>query len=190
MGVGYRLPGRRPIPLSVAAALMAQGTPSVTADVDAALDGSRHRRGRVSRCTSATARPSRIEQWTPPSHQVPHGSRDHGRAARQVAGAVDVTTCWRPCSRRPPWSVSRLLPQLPEPSLGAHHSLRRLRSRSMVTSTKGERCRVTANPRTPERGPHGGADGGQPVLLGRQDVRQLGLRTARANASDPSRSTR
>jgi hypothetical protein len=29
-GVGYRLPTARPIPLSVAAALMAQGTPSVT----------------------------------------------------------------------------------------------------------------------------------------------------------------
>ena len=30
VGVGYRLPTTRPIPLSVAAALMAQGTPSVT----------------------------------------------------------------------------------------------------------------------------------------------------------------
>jgi hypothetical protein len=30
VGVGYRLPATRPIPLSVAAALMAGGTPSVT----------------------------------------------------------------------------------------------------------------------------------------------------------------
>jgi hypothetical protein len=30
VGVGYRLPAIRPIPLSVAAALMAEGTPSVT----------------------------------------------------------------------------------------------------------------------------------------------------------------
>jgi hypothetical protein len=30
VGVGYRLPTTRPIPLSVAAALMAEGTPSVT----------------------------------------------------------------------------------------------------------------------------------------------------------------
>jgi hypothetical protein len=30
VGVGYRLPSARPISLSVAAALMAQGTPSVT----------------------------------------------------------------------------------------------------------------------------------------------------------------
>ena len=30
VGVGYRLPTARPIPLSVAAALMAHGTPSVT----------------------------------------------------------------------------------------------------------------------------------------------------------------
>jgi hypothetical protein len=30
VGVGYRLPVARPIPLSVAAALLAQGTPSVT----------------------------------------------------------------------------------------------------------------------------------------------------------------
>jgi hypothetical protein len=30
VGVGYRLPAARPIPLSVAAELLAQGTPSVT----------------------------------------------------------------------------------------------------------------------------------------------------------------
>jgi hypothetical protein len=30
VGVGYRLPVARPIPLSVAAALLAQGTPSIT----------------------------------------------------------------------------------------------------------------------------------------------------------------
>ena len=30
VGVGYRLPAARPIPMSVAAALLAQGTPSVT----------------------------------------------------------------------------------------------------------------------------------------------------------------
>jgi hypothetical protein len=30
VGVGYRLPATRPIPLSVAAALLAEGTPSVT----------------------------------------------------------------------------------------------------------------------------------------------------------------
>ena len=30
VGVGYRLPADRPIPLSVAAELLAQGTPSVT----------------------------------------------------------------------------------------------------------------------------------------------------------------
>jgi hypothetical protein len=29
VGIGYRLPAARPIPLSVAAALMAEGTPSV-----------------------------------------------------------------------------------------------------------------------------------------------------------------
>ena len=34
-GVGYRLPAARPIPLSVAAALIAQGTPSVTRRLDA-----------------------------------------------------------------------------------------------------------------------------------------------------------
>ncbi len=33
VGVGYRLPTARPIPLSVAAALLAQGTPSVTRTV-------------------------------------------------------------------------------------------------------------------------------------------------------------
>jgi hypothetical protein len=33
VGVGYRLPTTRPIPLSVAAALLAQGTPSVTRTV-------------------------------------------------------------------------------------------------------------------------------------------------------------
>jgi hypothetical protein len=32
-GVGYRLPTTRPIPLSVAAALLAQGTPSITRTV-------------------------------------------------------------------------------------------------------------------------------------------------------------
>ena len=30
VGVGYRLPAARPIPLSVAAELLAQGTPSIT----------------------------------------------------------------------------------------------------------------------------------------------------------------
>lgn len=34
VGVGYRLPAARPIPLSVAAALLAQGTPSVTRRLD------------------------------------------------------------------------------------------------------------------------------------------------------------
>jgi hypothetical protein len=34
VGVGYRLPVARPIPLSVAAALLAQGTPSVTRTLD------------------------------------------------------------------------------------------------------------------------------------------------------------
>jgi hypothetical protein len=33
VGVGYRLPAARPIPLAVAAALMAEGTPSVTRTV-------------------------------------------------------------------------------------------------------------------------------------------------------------
>jgi hypothetical protein len=33
VGVGYRLPTARPIPLSVAAALLAQGTPSITRTV-------------------------------------------------------------------------------------------------------------------------------------------------------------
>jgi hypothetical protein len=33
VGVGYRLPAARPISLSVAAALLAQGTPSVTRKV-------------------------------------------------------------------------------------------------------------------------------------------------------------
>jgi hypothetical protein len=33
VGVGYRLPVSRPIPLSVAAELLAQGTPSVTRTV-------------------------------------------------------------------------------------------------------------------------------------------------------------
>jgi hypothetical protein len=33
IGVGYRLPTTRPIPLSVAAALLAQGTPSITRTV-------------------------------------------------------------------------------------------------------------------------------------------------------------
>jgi hypothetical protein len=33
VGVGYRLPTTRPIPLSVAAALLAQGTPSITRTV-------------------------------------------------------------------------------------------------------------------------------------------------------------
>jgi hypothetical protein len=33
VGVGYRLPATRPIPLSVAAALLAQGTPSITRTV-------------------------------------------------------------------------------------------------------------------------------------------------------------
>jgi hypothetical protein len=39
VGVGYRLPAARSIPLSVAAALMAEGTPSVTRIV--ARDGGR-----------------------------------------------------------------------------------------------------------------------------------------------------
>jgi hypothetical protein len=34
VGVGCRLPAARPIPLSVAAALLAQGTPSVTRRLD------------------------------------------------------------------------------------------------------------------------------------------------------------
>jgi hypothetical protein len=34
VGVGYRLPAARPIPLSVAAALLAQGTPSITRRLD------------------------------------------------------------------------------------------------------------------------------------------------------------
>jgi hypothetical protein len=33
VGVGYRLPATRPIPLSVAAALLAQGYPSITRTV-------------------------------------------------------------------------------------------------------------------------------------------------------------
>jgi hypothetical protein len=33
VGVGYRLPTTRPIPLAVAAALLAQGTPSITRTV-------------------------------------------------------------------------------------------------------------------------------------------------------------
>jgi hypothetical protein len=33
VGVGYRLPTARPIPLSVAAALLAQGTPCITRTV-------------------------------------------------------------------------------------------------------------------------------------------------------------
>jgi hypothetical protein len=33
VGVGYRLPTTRPIPLSVAAALLAEGTPSITRTV-------------------------------------------------------------------------------------------------------------------------------------------------------------
>ena len=35
VGVGYRLPATRPIPLSLAAALIAEGTPSVTRRLDA-----------------------------------------------------------------------------------------------------------------------------------------------------------
>ena len=35
VGVGYRLPATRPIPLSLAAALIADGTPSVTRRLDA-----------------------------------------------------------------------------------------------------------------------------------------------------------
>jgi len=35
VGVGYRLPAARPISLSVAATLLAQGTPSVTRRLDA-----------------------------------------------------------------------------------------------------------------------------------------------------------
>jgi len=38
VGVGYRLPTTRPIPLSVAAALLAEGTPSVTRRLDAGAD--------------------------------------------------------------------------------------------------------------------------------------------------------
>jgi hypothetical protein len=44
VGVGYRLPATRPIPLSVAAALMAQGTPSVTRTI-ASSAGTRQRAG-------------------------------------------------------------------------------------------------------------------------------------------------
>ena len=39
VGVGYRLPVARPIPLSVAAALRAQGTPSVTRRFDTSSGG-------------------------------------------------------------------------------------------------------------------------------------------------------
>jgi hypothetical protein len=35
VGVGYRLPATRPIPLALAAALIADGTPSVTRRLDA-----------------------------------------------------------------------------------------------------------------------------------------------------------
>jgi len=38
VGVGYRLPVARPIPLSVATALVAQGTPSVTRKFDGRAD--------------------------------------------------------------------------------------------------------------------------------------------------------
>jgi hypothetical protein len=38
VGVGYRLPAARPIPLSVAAALLAEGTPSVTRRLDSSVD--------------------------------------------------------------------------------------------------------------------------------------------------------
>jgi hypothetical protein len=43
VGVGYRLPVVRPIPLSVAAALLAQGTPSVTKRLDTGDGGAGHR---------------------------------------------------------------------------------------------------------------------------------------------------
>jgi hypothetical protein len=43
VGVGYRLPVARPIPLSLATALVAQGTPSVTQTLD---DGADLRKGR------------------------------------------------------------------------------------------------------------------------------------------------
>jgi hypothetical protein len=38
VGVGYRLPAARPIPLAVAAALLAEGTPSVTRRLDSSAD--------------------------------------------------------------------------------------------------------------------------------------------------------
>ena len=41
VGVGYRLPVARPIPLSVATALVAQGTPSVTRTLDDSTNGVR-----------------------------------------------------------------------------------------------------------------------------------------------------
>jgi Lon protease-like protein len=43
VGVGYRLPVARPIPLSLATAIVAQGTPSVTQRLD---DGADLRKGR------------------------------------------------------------------------------------------------------------------------------------------------
>jgi hypothetical protein len=43
VGVGYRLPVARPIPLSLATALVAQGTPLVTQTLD---DGADLRKGR------------------------------------------------------------------------------------------------------------------------------------------------
>jgi hypothetical protein len=39
VGVGYRLPVARPIPLAVASALVAQGTPSVTRTITGASAG-------------------------------------------------------------------------------------------------------------------------------------------------------
>jgi hypothetical protein len=54
VGVGYRLPASRPIPLPVAAALIAGGTPSVTRTVDdRPLDATRGHRS-TSRMTAGS----------------------------------------------------------------------------------------------------------------------------------------
>ena len=57
-------------------------------------------------------------------------------------GCGGVTACWRPCSRRPPWSGSRLLPQLPEHP-GASTRTGTPTITLMATSTRGSACRVT-----------------------------------------------
>ena len=58
VGVGYRLPATRPIPLSLAAALIADGTPSVTRDsmLERSPANRARERGSVGRWSSVTAK--------------------------------------------------------------------------------------------------------------------------------------